>query len=223
MIDAHEPTANREPFVVAVSSVSGRGKTTLVQKASALLGASTMFFDDCRDSSEYPEDVLKWVDRGADLNEWETPEFANDLSALMRGERVRSPGVGTDVAPTEFIVIEERMGRGRAEMAESIDFVALIDTPLEIALARRSARTMQPISLDGAANATNEELAGALTGVVECLRSELRGYLNASRALYIAVQEQVEADYDLVLDGRLPADELAEKLVEAVKAARDSE
>jgi hypothetical protein len=82
---------------------------------------------------------------------------------------------------------------------------------------------MQPISLDGAANATNEELAGALTGVVECLRSELRGYLNASRALYIAVQKQVEADYDLVLDGRLPADELAEKLVEAVKAARDSE
>ena len=205
-------------FVVAVSSAAGGGKTTLVTKAGELLGAATLFFDDYRDASTYPPDLKKWVADGADLNLWKTPKFAEDLAALKRGESMVSPAEDT-IASTEFIVIEEPMGRGRHEMAKSIDFVALIDTPLDIAMARRFLRLADTNPLADIEQTTKEQLREHVEGLLGFLTGELRSYLDVSRAVYIAVQEQVTADCDLVLDGRLPADELAEQLVEAVRQA----
>ncbi len=200
-------------FVVAVSSASGGGKTTLVTGAAELLDATTLFFDDYRDVSEYPQDMKKWVADGADLNEWKTPKFAEDLAALKRGESVVSPAGGATITPTEFIVIEEPMGRGRDEMAKSIDFVALIDTPLDIALARNLLR------VDGTNTSANMR-QGTKELLIASSRDFVRDYLDVSRAVYIAVQDQVAADCDLILDGRLPPDELAEQLVSAVHRAR---
>ena len=207
-------------FVVAVSSASGGGKTTLVTKAGELLGAATLFFDDYRDALTYPQDMKKWVDDGADLNLWKTPQFADDLAALKRGESVVSPVGGATIASSEFIVIEEPMGRGRDEMAKSIDFVVLIDTPLDIAMARRFLRLADTNPLADIEQTTKEQLQEHVEGLLGFLTGELQGYLDVSRAVYIAVQEQVAADCDLMLDGRLPADELAEQLVEAAKQAR---
>ena len=197
-------------FVVAVSSAPGGGKTTLVTGAAELLGATTLFFDDYAGVSEYPQDFKKWVDDGADLNLWKTPKFAEDLAALKRGERVGSPVGDATISPTEFIVIEEPMGRGRDEMAKSIDFVVLIDTPLDIALARNLLR------VDGTNTSANmRQVTKGL--LIASPREFVRDYLDVSRSVYIPVQEQVAADCDLVLDGRLPPDELAEQLVEAVR------
>ena len=206
-------------FVVAVSSAAGGGKTTLVTGAAELLGAATLFFDDYRDASTYPPDLKQWVADGAELNLWKTPKFAEDLAALKRGESVVSPVGGVTIAPSEFIVIEEPMGRGRDEMAKSIDFVALIDTPLDIAMARRFLRLADTNPLADIEQTTKEQLRAHVEGLLGFLTGELRSYLDVSRAVYIAVQEQVSADCDLVLDGRLPPDELAEQLVEAVRQA----
>ena len=204
-------------FVVAVSSAAGGGKTTLVTGARELLGAAMLFFDDYREASTYPPDLKKWVADGADLNLWKTPKFADDVAALKRGERIESATGGATVSPSEFIVIEEPMGRGRDEMAKSIDFVTLIDTPLDIALARRFLRLADTNPLADIEQTTKEELRAHVEGLLGFLTGELRSYLDVSRAVYIAVQEQVAADCDLVLDGRLPADELAEQLVGAVR------
>ena len=206
-------------FVLAVSSAAGGGKTTLVTGAAELLGATTLFFDDYRDASTYPPDLTKWVADGADLNLWKTPKFAQDLAALKRGESIESAVGGATLSPTEFIVIEEPMGRGRDEMAKSIDFVALIDTPLDIAMARRFLRLADTNPLAHIEQATKEQLRAHVEGLLGFVTGELRSYLDVSRAVYIAVQEQVAADCDLVLDGRLPADELAAQLVEAVRLA----
>ena len=206
-------------FVVAVSSAPGGGKTTLVTGAAELLGAATLFFDDYRDASTYPPDLTKWVADGADLNLWKTPKFAEDLAALKRGERIESAAGGATISPTEFIVIEEPMGRGRDEMAKSIDFVALIDTPLDIALARRFLRLADTNPLADIEQTTKEQLRAHVEGLAGFVTGELRSYLDVSRAVYIAVREQVAADCDLILDGRLPADELAEQLVGAVRQA----
>ena len=205
--------------MVAVSSVAGGGKTTLVTKAGQLLGATTLFFDDYRAVSEYPPDLRQWVEDGADLNLWKTPPFAQDLSALKRGESIQSPVGGATISSTAFIVIEEPMGRGRDEMAKSIDFVALIDTPLDVALARRFLRLADENPLAGLEQATKEQLRESLEGLAGFLTDQLRSYLDVSRSVYMAVQEQVAADCDLILDGRLPADELAEHLVGAVREA----
>ncbi len=211
--------SNAAGFVVAVSSASGGGKTTLVKGAAELLGATTLFFDDYRDPSTYPPDLKKWVADGADLNEFRTPQFTKDLAALKRGESIASAVGGATLSPTEFIVIEEPMGRGRDEMAKSIDFVALIDTPLDIALARRFLRLADATPVADLEQSTKEQLRAHVEGLLGFVTGELLSYLDASRAVYIAVQEQVAADCDLVLDGRLPADELAEQLAGAVKQA----
>jgi hypothetical protein len=52
------------------------------------------------------------------------------------------------------------------------------------------------------------------------LRWYLGAYLHFGRELYLAVQEQALSTCDLVLDGQLPIDELAQQLVAAVKDAR---
>ncbi len=218
-----EPGESRSSsFVVAVSSASGGGKTTLVTNAGELLCATTLFFDDYRDGLTYPADMKQWVDDGADLNLWKTPKFAEDLAALKRGESVVSPVGDATISPTEFIVIEEPMGRGRDEMAKNVDFVVLIDTPLDIAMARRFLRLADTNPLADIEQTTKEQLQEHVEGLLGFLTGELQGYLDESRAVYIAVQEQVAADCDLILDGRLPADELAEQLVGNVRQARQA-
>ena len=65
---SHSPS-----YIIAVSSVSGGGKTTLVKKIAEFLRGTTLFFDDYASVSEYPPDIKKWVEDGADVNEWKTP------------------------------------------------------------------------------------------------------------------------------------------------------
>jgi len=204
-------------YSIAVSSVSGGGKTTLVKKTADLLRGITLFFDDYASVSEYPSDIKKWVEDGANVNEWKTPIFAQDLAALRRGDSIISPKGGTNILPSEFIIIEEPMGRERAEMADLIDFVAVIDTPLEIALTRRLLRDLGPISLEDIEKATKKQLTEGVVQTITYLKSYLSGYLDAGRDLYIAVQEQAKERCDLVLDGSLSVDTMAQQLVAAVK------
>ena len=204
-------------FVIAISSVSGGGKTTLVKKTAELLNGTTLFFDDYRAVSQYPPNSQQWVEDGANVNEWKTPQFARDVAALRKGQSITMPEDGGTVQPSEFIVIEEPMGRARAEMAAHIDFVAVIDTPLEIALSRRLIRDMGYFDIKDIDSATQEQLAEGFEKLITYVRNFLGHYLRAGRALYNAVQEQAKASCDLVLDGQLPADELAKQLVVAVK------
>ena len=204
-------------YIIAISSVSGGGKTTLVKRTADLLKGVTLFFDDYASVSEYPPDIKKWVEDGADVNEWKTPQFAQDLAALRKGESIVSPIDGASILPKEFIVIEEPMGRERVEMAPLIDFVVVIDTPLEIALTRRLLRDIGPISLEHIEKASKEQLAEGFVEIVNYLEGYLSGYLDAGRDLYIAVQERAKENCDLELDGCLSVDELAQQISTAVK------
>jgi len=191
-------------YIIAISSASGGGKTTLVKSAADVLKGTALFFDDYAPVSECPPDLKKWVEDGADVNEWKTPRFAQDLAALRSGEDIVSPIDGGSVLPSEFIVIEEPMGRNRAEMADLIDFVAVIETPLEIALARRLSRDLGHLPLEDIEEATKEQLAEGIVQIATYLKDYISGYLDAGRDLYVAVQEQAKENCDLVLDGRLP-------------------
>jgi uridine kinase len=151
------------------------------------------------------------------VNNWKTPQFARDLATLRRGESIISPKDGTHLQPSEFIVVEEPMGRGRVEMAPLIDFVAVIDTPLEIALARRLLRDTSGITMEEISQATQEQLAEGIERISNYLRHFLNEYLYVARDVYITVLAQVRKNCDLVLDGMRPVDELAQQLVSAVK------
>jgi len=216
------PESHSTHFVIAISSVSGGGKTTLARKAAELLNGAILLFDEYKSVSQYPPDLRKWLDAGADVDEWKTPQFARDVAALKRGESITSPRDSRVVQPAEYIVIEEPMGRERAEMAPHIDFVAVLDTPLEIALCRGIMRDTNHFHIDDPGNATKEQLVHSQEGLYDYLRGYLGFYLYAGREFYIAEYEQAAATCDLVLDGQLPADELAEQLVAAVEQARSN-
>jgi uridine kinase len=207
-------------FVIAVSSVSGGGKTTLVKKAAEKLGAGTLFFDDYASSSEYPNDFRHWIDGGGNLDQWKTPLFARDLTALRQGKCVNSPQDGAVIHPTDYLVIEQPLGRGQPEMAGLIDFVVAVRTPLDIALVRRTMRDLDlqsPMQLE---NATREELIKKLQAMRGYLKYFLDLYLEIERELYITIQDKVQRDADLILDGMQSTEKLADDLIQAVKEKR---
>jgi hypothetical protein len=199
---------------VAVSSISGGGKTTLVKSVANLLKGTVLFFDDYASVSEYPPDLKKWVEDGADVNEWKTPQFAQDLAALRGGDGIVLPVDGARILPSEFIIVEEPMGRERMEMASLIDFVAVIETPLEMALARRLLRDIA--FLRDIEKAAKEQPVEGFAKPVDYLKDYLSEYLDAGRDTYIAIQARARESCDLVLDGCLSVDDLAQQLVAAV-------
>jgi uridine kinase len=202
-------------YVIAISSVSGGGKTTLVKKAVECLCGTALFFDDYASVSNYPENIKKWLKGGADVNQWKTPQFARDVHSLRSGDSIVSPVTGKKILPSEFIVIEEPMGRERLEMNPLIDFVVVIDTPLEIALARRLLRDRKFFIPEGAER--EERLAESYLQAVEHTENLLIDYLDNARDLYIAVQTQAIENCDLVIDGTMSIDAAIQQLISAVE------
>lgn len=188
---------SKEAFVVAVSGMSGAGKTSVVKKTVALLGnATALFFDDYIHVSTYPADLLEWLARGADVDEWKTPQLAADLRALRAGE-------------FDYVVMEEPFGRKRAEMRGLIDMAAHLDVPADVLLARRLLRRLE------------EERHQFGDGVLDRVHQDLREHLATDRSLEIAGAASAKAAADIVLDGRKTLDEIAATLAEeVVKRAR---
>ncbi len=211
MDDTHRAA---RPFVVAIGGPSGSGKTALVRRVAALLGdATTLFFDDYASVSTYPTDIGAWVRDGADPDAWKTPRFAGDLTALRRGRPISPPDGGARRASARHIVVEEPFGRARREMREAIDLVAMIDLPLEVALARRIRRNIRPALDDGADGAA----------CLQDLGRFLDAYLDHQmREGYLAAHRVALASCDVTLDGLRPIEELAERVVRAVRARDES-
>ena len=101
--------------------------------------------------------------------------------------------------PASFILLEEPFGREREALKPLIDDVILLETPLEIALARRLLEVPEIAYF-----AKNPDEG------YQTMLAYLRSYLHRSvRDMYIALIEQVRRHCDLVLDGTKPIDELA--------------
>lgn len=58
--------------VVAISGISGSGKTLLVKTLSHSLSCPSVLFDDFVDDQTYPKDIKKWVTNGANVLDVET-------------------------------------------------------------------------------------------------------------------------------------------------------
>ena len=66
-----------------------------------------------------------------------------DLLELRQGRPIHRLQTKHVMMPTPIIVVEEPFGRSRPELGVLIDFVAVLDTPLEVALARRLLRELR--------------------------------------------------------------------------------
>lgn len=163
-------------MVIAVAAVSGGGKTTVTKKLKERLpGAEALFFD-AYEFEGAPENITEWVEKGPDYNQW-------NLGPLM--EDIRS------VRQASFLILDYPFSYKHEKMKSWIDYSVFIDTPLDIAMARRLLR--------------DEE--------AQVVKEELTHYLQAGRKAYVEMLPSIKPDADLIVDGTLGVEVIAEHII----------
>jgi uridine kinase len=202
-----KPAPGDPVFVIAVSGISGVGKTSLIERMADRLGnAARLHFDHYVVLGNDIGDIAAWLEAGVDPNVVETPQFAADLERLRRRQSVRLPQEHGVVEPADFVILEEPFGRSRDVMAPMIDLAVHIAIPHDVAMARRLLRTvgLRPQMGD--------------PGLIDELEEQLRAFLAGGRDIYLALDIQAQAGADLVLDGLRPVEALADDLMAAIAA-----
>ena len=192
-------------YVIAIAGYSGAGKSTLIENLVLRLGhANELSLDSYRLTSVYPE-AARWVEDGADPNAFKMPRFDEDVCALRDGKTITHPESGAELQPEPYLVLEEHFGRGRDAIRELIDFVVYLDTPLEVAYIRKLARKTDFLPWEDDPPV-----------FIEHLRENMEWYQRVGRRFYLAVGESVRKDCELLVNGLLPNEEIADQVMEAL-------
>ena len=196
-------------YVIAVAAPVGGGKSTLVRRlAERLADATAIHFDHYERITEQPiEKISLWMQHGADLDEFEIPRLADDLQALKRGSSVLDPLTRAEIPARKYILFETQFGRQHAATGRHIYFLIWVDTPLDVALARKVRQFAG--ELDG-------RDAGANRAFASWLRAYLDNYLAVVGGLLRIQRETVGANADLVIDGERDPDALLRQAAQEI-------
>lgn len=171
------------PLVVAISGVSGGGKTTIVKHLSERLqNSKTLFFDDY--DFDGPDDIIDWVDNGANYDKWNLSQLIRALEALL-------------TEPLDYIFLDFPFAYKHSKASILIDFAVFIDTPLDIAMARRIIRDYK--------NSSKEKI------LIEMKNYDLQG-----RRGYLEMLRTVKPNSDFIVDGTLSESEIGDKIFERI-------
>lgn len=175
----------KKPYVVAIGAVSGGGKTAVTRALEKCLpNARSLYFDDRDyDTDSGIEDICRWTEEGADVSCFRLESLAGDLERLM-------------LEQPEFILMDYPFGYQHPLISGYIDYVVFIDTPLDIALARRMLRDR---SKDTAFSILND----------------MALYLKKGRNAYLRGAEIARSGADLIVDGAQDV----ERITEAIRKA----
>jgi uridine kinase len=195
--------------VIAVAGAVGAGKSTLVRALAARLADSTSIqFDHFERMTERPiEDVRLWIQEGADVDKLPVPGLAEALDALKLGRAVVDPLTGAEIPAAKHILLETQFGRRHKATGRHIDFLIWIDTPLDIALARKVRQFVNDLDPG--------DLAGAAS-FARWLADYLENYVEVVGGLLRMQRETVAAQADLVVDGASGPDEQARVVERAI-------
>ncbi|MDA2383542.1 hypothetical protein PDN41_17555 [Bacillus cereus] len=177
---------NRKPKIISIAAVSGGGKTTITNQLINKLSNSKALYFDNYEFNESPNDICKWVNEGADYNEWILTPLITDVQFLLNSNQ-----------PLDYIFLDYPFAYLNNEMREYIDFTIYIDTPLDIAMARRILRDF------------NENL-------FDDVRDDLTNYLSLGRTAYLEMIKTVKPDSDIVIDGSLPTILIVNQILEGI-------
>lgn len=184
----------KKPYVIAINAVSGGGKTALAKLlANSLPKAALFCFDDLDESNPHPADFYEWFKRGGDLLEFDCQGIAKAVENELA------------CGSSEFIVLDYPFGRDHPRFQNLIDLSVFIDTPLDVAMARRVLRD----HLETSGLSAEEKLKG--------LQGEMSDYSDKARQAYLNAYRHRDT-CDLVLDGWTSLEKLRDKIVEHLKA-----
>lgn len=176
----------KKTIVIAISAISGGGKTTIVNELSNLLENSKIIsFDDY--DLEGPEDFVEWAKRGGDYNEWDISPIVDDINKIC----------DSNYNSIDWIIMDYPFSYIHKGTKDILDFSIYIDTPLDIAMARRSIRD----ELDEDVNVFDM----------------FRAYLNGGREAYIIQTEKVKPSCDFVIDGAQILGAIVDEIVNVVR------
>lgn len=185
------------PFVVGISGIAGAGKSTLIKQLCATLNTTALFWDDFDEISKAPKDYVKWYKTSRDYNDWVYDDLAATLESLKAGKVTACPATKKILQPTQYILFDAPLGYCHKATGKYIDLLVCLDTPLDIALARRILRDYRSFHNP------------------EKVFEDLELYLLQSRPLFVLTPE--ERICDLTLDGALSVDEQCRKVLTALQ------
>lgn len=172
--------------IISIAAVTAGGKTTVVNKLKEKLdNVCTLHFDDYTFEGEV-DNFYQWVLDGADYNVWNLKHLEEDIIKIMESEKY------------EYLILDYPFAYCHEQVKKYINTAIFIDTPLDVALARRVLRDL--------ANASGDEI-----------RNDLDLYLKYARIAYIQMQKDVLPSSDYVIDGTLGIDDLVGNILEILQ------
>ena len=162
--------------IIAIAAVSAGGKTTIVNELKKqIANTRSLHFDDYSFEGEV-DDFYEWTKQGADYSVWDLSPLVDDVINIKNSD-------------CEYLLLDYPFAYCHEALREYIDCAIFLDTPLDVAMARRVLRDMK--------NATGDEI-----------RKEMEMYLKYARIAYIQMLKDILPSSDYVIDG---TKELAEK------------
>jgi uridine kinase len=191
--------------VIAVASGVGGGKSTLARALARALGErDVLVFDHFEQiTPRPPTEIRQWMLSGADPDELSVSGLAQALHALKAGHAVCDPMTHADLLAERHVIFEAPFGRWHTGSGVHIDLLVWIDTPLDIALARKLRQLLG--SFEAPADTLKAWLSDYLTNYLDLVESLLRLQL-----------ERVRPNADIVVDGLQTPEDMARSIVKAM-------
>ncbi|WP_027084407.1 hypothetical protein [Cohnella panacarvi] len=176
-----------KPYIVSISAVAGGGKSTITNRLKERLpGSKALFFDEY-DFEEYPKDICDWVEKGSDYSEWNLDPLINDINKLLLSNE-----------NFEYILLDYPFSRLHGDINNYIDCSIFIDTPLDVAMARRILRDFNKSSTEEVLN-------------------DMRNYLSRGRHAYLAMLKDEKSSSDVIVDGTKPVETIVNEIYEIIR------
>ncbi len=168
--------------IISIAAVTAGGKTTVVNRLKEKLdNVCALHFDDYTFEGEV-DNFYQWVLDGADYNVWNLKPLEEDILELMECGRY------------DYLILDYPFAYCHEQLKKYINKAIFIDTPLDVALARRVLRDM--------IDASGDEI-----------RTDLELYLKYARIAFVQMQKDVLPSSDYVIDGMLGIDDLVGEIL----------
>ncbi len=171
--------------IIAVAAVTAGGKTTIVNElAKRLPNAQTLHFDDYTFKGDV-DDFYQWTLDGADYHVWDLSPLKENILCIQEN------------GDCEWLILDYPFAYCHNTIAPLIDTVFFINTPLDVALARRMLRDM--------ADATAEEI-----------HQNMEHYIQYERIAYMTMLDKVLPSSDYVIDGTKSVDDIVVEIINRI-------
>ncbi len=172
-------------IIIAISAVSGGGKTYITNKLKKeLTNSKALYFDDYDFNG--PESICKWVENGSDYNEWNLEALINDIQEVIKSSDIK------------YLILDYPFSYKHDLMKNYINHTIFIDTPLDIALARRIIRDNENINV----------------------KENVEDYLKDSRKAYLDMLNRIKPNSDFIIDGSLNENVISKRIIDYIKGEK---